>query len=385
MTIRVLITGKLHPVVMSTLNSPPLDLTPPASLEIIEMPDCSREMLESQIHNCDVLITRSETDVDAKLLALGKNLKVIARAAVGYGNIDLQAATEMGVLVVNTPGKNTNSAAELTLALLLSCFRHVPAAHVSTSGGNWNRHKFSGRELFGKTIGIVGLGNVGHRVAQFARGFDMTVFAYDPYLSDEVFRKHKVVRKHSLQEMLPHCDVLSVHTPLNKETTGLIQTSELSLLPKGSVVVNAARGGIISEKDLLQHLQTGHVIAAGIDTWDNEPKPLTALVSHPNVVSTPHIGASTDEAQIRIGETVAVQVLKALRGEIVDFPVNLPNVSVIQKLTCASRKTGNSCFSAFECGFRIVRGECFGPVSTVGRAQFQACGYERNFKPSERR
>jgi D-3-phosphoglycerate dehydrogenase / 2-oxoglutarate reductase len=333
MSLKVLITGKLHPIALKILKNPPADLMPPVSLDIIEKPDCNKEYLESEIHNVDVLITRSETDVDANLISKAKKLKVIARAAVGYGNIDLSAATEAGILVVNTPGKNTNSAAELTLALLLSCMRKVCAAHVSTSSGNWNRHAFSGRELQGKTIGIVGLGNVGHRVARFAHGFEMNVLAYDPYISDDIFRKNSATRKKSLHEMIPLCDVLSVHTPLNKETTGLIQLQELSLMRKDGVVINAARGGIISENDILEALKLGYISAAGIDTWNNEPKPLSELVRHSSVVCTPHVGASTEEAQMRIGETIALQVLKSLRGEIVDYPVNLPNVSVVQNQT----------------------------------------------------
>jgi len=248
---------------------------------------------------------------------------------VGYGNIDLDASTEAGVLVVNTPGKNTNSAAELTLGLLLAIIRKIPDAHASTSTGGWNRHAFTGTELLGKTIGIVGLGNVGHRVAKFARGFDMRVLAYDPYLSDEVFRRNFAERKTSLEEMLAECDVLTVHTPLNKETKGMVGEIELRKMKKGGIVLNAARGGIISEKALAKLLDEGYLRAAGIDTWDTEPKPAPELLRLPCVISTPHIGASTDEAQVRIGETVAVQVLKALRGEIVDYPVNLPHVKVL--------------------------------------------------------
>lgn len=327
--IRVLITGKLADVAVATLQSPPPELALPVPLEMVSLPDCPRDVLLKEVASAHVLITRSETDVDAEVLSHAKVLSVVARAAVGYGNIDLDACTEAGVLVVNTPGKNTNSAAELTLGLLLALIRKIPGAHASTSSGGWNRHEFTGTELQGKTIGIVGLGNVGHRVAKFARGFDMRVLAFDPYLSDDVFRRNGAERKTSLEEMLPECDVLTVHTPLNKETKGMVGEIELRKMRKGALVLNAARGGIISEKALLKLLQEGYVRGAGIDTWDNEPKPLQSLVSHPCVVATPHIGASTEEAQVRIGETVALQVLKALRGEIVDYPVNLPHVRVL--------------------------------------------------------
>ena len=327
--VKVLITGKLSPVALKILENPPKELALSLPIKLAVFPDCSREVLLKEIVDSHVLITRSETDVDEAVIRAGSVLSVCARAAVGYGNIDLDAATEAGVLVVNTPGKNTNSAAELSIGLLLSMLRRIPAAHASTSTGGWNRHAFTGTEMQGKTIGIVGLGNVGHRVARFARGFDMQVLAYDPYISDEVFRRNHCTRVDSLAEMLSQIDVLTVHVPLNKETKGMVGAAELKKMKKGSLIINAARGGIISEQALLESLQLGHIGGAGIDTWDTEPVPLKDLVSHPLVISTPHIGASTEEAQVRIGEAVAVQTLKALRGEIVDFPVNLPHVSVL--------------------------------------------------------
>ena len=327
--IKILVTGKLHDIAIDLLTNPPAELAPNLPVEIAYFPDCTREVLLREIADSHVLISRSETDVDREVLAAGKQLSVVARAAVGYGNIDVEAATEAGVLVLNTPGKNTNSAAELTLGLLLSVIRNIPRAHSSTAAGGWNRHEFTGTELLEKTIGIVGLGNVGHRVAKFCRSFDMKVLAFDPYIAEDVFRKHGAERRSTLEELLAECDVLTVHTPLNKETKGMIGEIELRKLKPGAVVLNAARGGIINEKALLKLLNEGYVAGAGIDTFDNEPKPLFELVSHKNVVVTPHIGASTHEAQYRIGHTVAVQTLKALRGEIVDTPVNLPHVSVL--------------------------------------------------------
>lgn len=327
--IKILITGKLHDVALDLFNKPPQELAPALPIDVVYLPDCSREVLMREVADAHVLVSRSETDVDRDVLQAGRQLSVVARAAVGYGNIDVEAATEAGVLVLNTPGKNTNSAAELTLGLLLSVIRNIPRAHASTSAGGWNRHEFTGTELLEKTIGVVGLGNVGHRVAKFCRSFDMKVLAYDPYISEDVFRKHGAERRATLEELLAECDVLTVHTPLNKETKGMIGEIELRKLKKGAVVLNAARGGIINEKALLKLLNEGYLSGAGIDTFDNEPKPLAELVSHKNVVVTPHIGASTHEAQYRIGHTVAVQTLKALRGEIVDTPVNLPHVSVL--------------------------------------------------------
>ncbi|APJ03467.1 phosphoglycerate dehydrogenase [Silvanigrella aquatica] len=328
-SVKILITGKLHDVALQLLKNQPPELAVTEPLEIVYLPDAPRDVILKEIENTNVLISRSETDVDAPLLRAAKKLSVVARAAVGYGNIDCDMATELGILVVNTPGKNTNSAAELTLGLLLSLLRKIPAAHQSTSAGGWNRHHFTGIELGGKTIGIVGLGNVGHRVAKFAKGFDMRVICYDPYISDEVFRKNQAERKNTLEELLADCDILSVHVPLNKETKSMIREVELKKMRKGSFVLNAARGGIINEKDLLKTLHEGYIAGAGIDTFENEPNPLKELISHPNVIVSPHIGASTLEAQYRIGETIAIQVLKSLRGEIVDYPVNLPHVSIL--------------------------------------------------------
>lgn len=328
-SVKILITGKLHEVALELLKNQPPELSVASPLQIVYLPDAPREVILKEIVDTNVLISRSETDVDSTLLNAGKELRIVARAAVGYGNIDCDLATELGILVVNTPGKNTNSAAELTFGLLLALLRKIPTAHFSTSQGGWNRHHFTGTELGGKTIGIVGLGNVGHRVAKFALGFDMRVIAYDPYISDEVFRRNGAERKNTLEELLIESDVLSVHVPLNKETKGMISEVELKKMRKGSFVLNAARGGIITEKGLLQALNERYIAGAGIDTFDNEPTPMKELLAHANVIVTPHIGASTIEAQYRIGEAIAVQVLKALRGEIVDYPVNLPHVSLL--------------------------------------------------------
>lgn len=327
--VTVLVTGKLDDTCLSLLKNPPSDLDPGVPVELVVKADCSRAELMSSVGSCDVLLTRSETNVDREVIDAAPNLSVIARAAVGYGNIDVDYATVRGVLVVNTPGKNTNSAAELTLGLLLNMARHIPEADETMKKGGWDRHRFTGTELLGKRIGIVGLGNVGHRVAKFCNGFDMEVFAYDPYISDEVFRRYRVNQCSSVNELLDAVDILSVHVPLNKETRGMFSKDNLRQLRRGAWVVNAARGGVIAENDLLALLEEGHIACAGIDTWEDEPSPLPSLVQHPRVVATPHIGASTVEAQQRIGETIAVQILKALRGEIVDYPVNLPNLSVL--------------------------------------------------------
>lgn len=321
MTYHILITGSLNPLALEILNSA-------AEVKVDYRPDLPYEEILPLIANYQAIITRSETRITREMIDQGKNLKVIARAAVGVGNIDLDYATEKGILVINTPGKNTNSAAELTLGLLLAAMRKLMPAHRQLENNGWNRHEFTGRELMGKTIGIIGLGNVGHRVARFARAFDMEVLAYDPYIADEVFDRHHAL-KCDLMELVERADVLTVHVPLYRETEYLLGPEHFQHMKDGVVVLNTARGGVIDEQALLAALQAGRVGAAGIDTWVTEPPRDNPFVGLANVVMTPHIGASTLEAQIRIAESIAEQTLRALRDEVVDYPVNMPRLKVL--------------------------------------------------------
>jgi D-3-phosphoglycerate dehydrogenase len=318
---KILITGALHPHALQLLQSAP-------DAEVAYHPDISYGKLLELIPPFHALVTRSETKVPRELIDRAPHLKVIARASVGIGSIDIDYATERGILVINTPGKNTNSAAELTWALLLNAVRNVIAAHGTMQAQGWDRHRFTGTELLHKTIGIVGLGNVGHRVARFARAFDMEVLAYDPYIADDVFEANHV-KKVDLATLVRQSDIVTVHVPKNKETTGMIGAEQIALMKEGVIVMNLARGGIVDEKALLAALKDGKVRGAGIDTWSEEPPPDNPFREFPHVVMTPHIGASTEEAQFRIGESVAEQTLRALRDEVVDFPVNMPRLKVL--------------------------------------------------------
>ena len=228
--IKILITGALHESAIALFNQN-------KKLDVAYHPDCDRKKLLTLVADSQVLITRSETDVDKAVIDVSSNLKVIARAAVGVGNIDIDYATEKGILVINCPGKNTNSAAELTLGLLLGMFRNIPQAHATVKAGGWDRHRFTGRELRGKRLGIVGLGNVGHRVAKFARGFDMIVSAYDPYVAPNIFETHGVRRVNSLKELASQVDILTFHVPINKETKGMATKEIFLSMPKGSWVI----------------------------------------------------------------------------------------------------------------------------------------------------
>ena len=318
---KILITGALHPHALKLLQSAP-------DAEVAYHPDVPYEKVLELIPSANAIITRSETKIPRELIDKAPHLKVIARASVGIGSVDIDYATERGILVINTPGKNTNSAAELTWSLLLSIVRNVIAAHRNMEGLKWDRHTFTGTELLHKTIGIVGLGNVGHRVARFARAFDMEVLAYDPYISDDVFEAHHA-KKVDLMTLVKQSDVITVHVPKNKETTGMIGAEHVAQMKEGVILLNLARGGIIDEKAMLAGLKDGKIRGAGIDTWNEEPPKDNPFREFPHVVMTPHIGASTLEAQYRIGESVAEQTLRALRDEVVDFPVNMPRLKVL--------------------------------------------------------
>jgi D-3-phosphoglycerate dehydrogenase len=319
---RVLITGAIHSTGVERLRAEP-------DLQIDFRPDLPVGEILSIIKPYHCLIVRSETPVSRELIDAAPELKVIAVAAVGVANVDVEYATDKGILVTNTPGKNTNSAAELALGLLLAVMRKIVTADQNMRRLGWDRHRFTGTELLGKTIGIVGLGNVGHRVARFCQAFDMRVLAYDPYIPDETFARHRV-EKVDWPTLVRESDIISVHVPKTKETVGMIRAETIASMKPGVVLINAARGGIIEEQGLLDGLRSGHVAGAGIDTWPTEPPKENAFSQFPQVVMTPHIGASTPEAQIRVAEAIAAEVPKALRGGIVDYPVNMPQIRMLE-------------------------------------------------------
>lgn len=319
---RVLITGAIHRTGVERLQAEP-------DLEVSFHPDLPASEILHRIEPCHCLIVRSETPVTREIIDAATALKVIAVAAVGVANVDVEYATEKGILVMNTPGKNTNSAAELAMGLLLAVMRKIVTADQNMRRRGWDRHRFAGPELLGKTIGIVGLGNVGHRMARFCQGFDMRVLAYDPYIPDETFARHRVEQV-DWPTLVRESDIISVHVPKTKETIGMIDARTLAAAKPGVVLINAARGGIIEEKALLDGLRSGHVAGAGIDTWPMEPPETNPFTEFPQVVMTPHVGASTPEAQIRVAETIAIEVPKALRGGIVDYPVNMPQIRMLE-------------------------------------------------------
>jgi D-3-phosphoglycerate dehydrogenase len=280
------------------------------------------EELHAILDGAHALIVRSATMVDAAMLAAGKQLVVVARAGVGLDNIDVEAATKQGVMVVNAPQSNVLSAAEHTMALILSIARNVPQAHSALTAGRWERSKWEGIELAGKTLGILGLGRIGTLVAQRARAFDMRLVAYDPYVSAERGRELGVEMT-TLERVVEQADVLTIHLPKNKETTGIINADMLKRAKRSLRIVNVARGGIADEADLAEALRNGTIAGAALDVFTKEPVTDSPLFGLGNIVVTPHLGASTREAQDRAGEVVADMVQLALNGDFVPFAVNL--------------------------------------------------------------
>ena len=287
----------------------------------------SRNELLEIASDYDALITRSRTQVDEELIAAATNLKVVGRGGVGIDNIDLDAASRRGVLVLNAPESNNVSAAELAVALMLAAARGVSRSDRLVRQGVWDR-KYLGREVKGATLGIIGMGRIGSLVARRAQGLGMDVIVYDPYLSRQRVEDMRVELVDELPQLLGRAQFLTVHTPLTDETRGMVGRDELALLPAGAVVVNAARGGIIDEAALVEALESDHIFAAGLDVFVLEP-PSTdhPLLQRDDVVLTAHLGANTAEAQARVGEEILDRTVMALRGDYSRGVVNAPALS----------------------------------------------------------
>ncbi|XP_068102785.1 D-3-phosphoglycerate dehydrogenase isoform X2 [Hyperolius riggenbachi] len=275
------------------------------------------------IKDYDGLIVRSATKVSAEVLKAGKRLKLVGRAGTGVDNVDVDAATKNGIIVMNTPTGNSISAAELTCGLILSLSRQIPQAAASMKQGKWDRKKYMGSELHGKTLGILGLGRIGKEVAIRMQSFQMKTIGYDPIIPPHVTAEFGV-QQFSLEEIWPQCDYITVHTPLLPSTTGLINDAAFAKCKRGVQVINCARGGIIDEGALLRALQSGQCGGAGLDVFTEEPPQDRALIDHPLVISLPHLGASTHEAQNRCGEEIAQQIVDLVKERALLGAVNAP-------------------------------------------------------------
>lgn len=291
--------------------------------EVDLKPGLSRDEIKKIINDYVALIVRSGTKVTSDIINEAVNLKIIGRAGVGVDNIDVETATRRGIIVMNTPGGNTISTAEHTMSLILALARNIPQACNDLKAGNWNRKKFMGVELYGKTIGIIGLGRIGREVAIRCKAFGMNVIGYDPVLSADVAAKIGVELVSSLDEIYRRSDFITVHVPLNDETRGMIGREELAGCKRGVRIINCARGGIVDEDALLEALESGQVAGAALDVFSEEPPPKGhPLIQHPRVIVTPHLGAATEEAQEKVAIQIAHQIADALKGRAIVGAVN---------------------------------------------------------------
>jgi len=328
----VLIAEELSPATIDALGP---------DFEVRHVDGASREALLPALADVDAVLIRSATKMDPEAIAAAKNLKVIARAGVGLDNVDVPAATRAGVMVVNAPTSNITSAAELAVGLLLATARNIAPANQALKAGAWKRSKYGGVELLDKKVGVVGFGRIGQLVAERLKGFGMEVLAYDPYVSAQ--RAGQLgAQLVTLDELLEQSDFITVHLPKNAETLGLIGKEALTKVKPSVRIINAARGGIVDEEALAEALREGRVAGAGIDVFATEPTTESPLFEHESVVVTPHLGASTDEAQEKAGVSVARSVRLALGGDLVPDAVNVsggvvpeevrPGIALVEKL-----------------------------------------------------
>ncbi|MDX1650132.1 MAG: phosphoglycerate dehydrogenase, partial [Myxococcota bacterium] len=317
---KVLVSDPLAPQGLEILEQAP-------GLEVVNAPGLPPGELAEAIRDVEGLVVRSGTKVTSEVIDAAEKLRVIGRAGIGIDNVDLPAATARGIVVVNTPEGNNVTTAEHAIALLVSLARHIPQATASMKAGRWEKKRFQGTELFNRTLGVIGLGNIGRIVADRGRGLGMRVVAADPHIAPEV--AHKIdVELVTLDALIERADVISVHVPRTKETTGLLGREAFARTKPGVLVVNAARGGIVDEDALLEALEAGRVGGAALDVFMQEPPPADhPLVRHERVICTPHLGASTDQAQLNVSVAVAEQVRDFLLSGAIRNAVNVPSIS----------------------------------------------------------
>ncbi|TXH36221.1 MAG: phosphoglycerate dehydrogenase [Rhodospirillaceae bacterium] len=316
---KVLISDELSPAAVQIFRD--------RGIEVDEKTGLKPKELREIIGQYDGLAVRSATKVTAEVIAVAKNLKVVGRAGIGVDNIDVKAATGRGICVMNTPFGNSITTAEHAIAMMMALARHIPQADRTTHAGKWEKSRFVGIELYAKTLGIIGCGNIGAIVADRAQGLKMKVIAFDPFLSPE--RAVDLgVEKVELDDLLSRADLISLHTPLTEQTRGLINAANLKKCRPGVRLINCARGGLVNEDDLKAALDTGHVAGAALDVFQTEPATDNILFNHPNVVTTPHLGAATMEAQLNVAIQVAEQMSDFLLHGAVTNAINMPAVTV---------------------------------------------------------
>ena len=315
---RVLVKEKLAPEGVEYLRS--------EGFEVDLGVDWSPEEFMAKVGDYDALVIRSATKVTAEVIEAATNLKVVGRAGVGVDNVDVAAATKRGIIVVNAPASNVLSAAEHTIGMMLACARNIPQAHMALKEGRWDRSKYGGVEIAGKTLGIIGLGRIGFLVAERASGLKMRVLAFAPYVPAERFHELGLERAEKVDAIYREADFITVHLPKNADTLGFVDDKAFAQMKDGVRVINVARGGIIDEEALARAIESGKVAAAAVDVYPSEPTTDDILFKYDQVVNTPHLGASTKEAQLRAGTQVAEQVALALKGQFAPNAVNVPLV-----------------------------------------------------------
>jgi D-3-phosphoglycerate dehydrogenase / 2-oxoglutarate reductase len=318
--LKILVCDPLSPKGISILKSIP-------NTEVDEKLGLSEEKLIAEVSEYDAFVVRSGVKITAKVLAAATKLRAIARAGMGYDNIDLDAATKKGVVVMNTPGQNAVTTAEHTIAMMMALARNIPQAQATLKSGKWDRKSFTGTELSGKVLGVVGLGNVGREVARRARGLKMEVVGYDPFISEKAAQEAGA-KTVSLEELYASSDFITLHTVLNDSTNHMINSDSITKMKDRVRIVNCARGALIDETALLAALQSGKVAGAALDVFEKEPPaPDNPLLKHDRVVTTPHLGASTDEAQEQVALAAAEQIKGFFMDDMVINGVNVPSVS----------------------------------------------------------
>ena len=315
---RVLVSDPVSEEGLAVLHADP-------SIEVVNKPGMEPAVLLQEIAEADALIVRSQTKVTREVIEAGKKLQVIARAGVGVDNVDVPEATRRGVVVLNSPEGNTIAAAEQTIALMLALSRNLPQAHASLAAGEWKRSAFTGVEVYGKVLGLVGLGKVATHVARMARGLEMEVIVNDPYISREHGERLGVTLV-ELDELLRRSDYISLHVPLTRDTRGMLGAQQIAAMKKGVRIVNTARGGVIDEAALAEAISSGHVAGAALDVFEKEPPENCPLIGMKGVIATPHLGAATEEAQVKVAVDVAEQIVDVLHGIPARSAVNLPPV-----------------------------------------------------------
>jgi D-3-phosphoglycerate dehydrogenase len=361
---KVLISDNISPKGVEILKKAGLDVDIKTGMKPDELRACIGEY--------NGLIIRSATKVTADVIDAATSLKVVGRAGSGLDNVDKIAASKKGIVVMNTPGGNTMTTAEHSVALLFSVARLIPQANASLKAGKWEKKKFMGVELFNKILGVVGLGNIGSQVAKKAQGLEMNVIAYDPFLSEDR-AKAIGIRKVSLDELFAESDFITIHTPLTAETKGLINAKTISKMKKGVRIINCARGGIIHEPDLYEAVKSGKVAGAALDVFEKEPPENNPLLTLENMICTPHLGASTEEAQENVAVAVAEQVADYLVHGIIRNAVNFPSIPSdqlprLQPYINLAEKLGGFSSQIFEGGVTEITVEYRGDASEINTA-----------------